>query len=38
MELRRYLIHRPITVTADGQTWVARDPDAVGAAIKHEPA
>jgi hypothetical protein len=25
-------------VTTDGQAWVARDPDAVETAIKHEPA
>ena len=40
---RRYLddpalIQRPIMVTTDGQAWVARDPDTVEAAIKHEPA
>jgi arsenate reductase (glutaredoxin) len=32
------LIQRPIMVTTDGQAWVARDPDAVETAIKHEPA
>ena len=30
------LIQRPIMVTADGQAWVARDPDAVEAAISAE--
>lgn len=32
------LIQRPIMVTTDGQAWVARDPDKVETAIKHEPA
>jgi len=30
------LIQRPIMVTTDGQAWVARDPDAVEAAIGSE--
>jgi arsenate reductase (glutaredoxin) len=29
------LIQRPIMVTADGQAWVARDPETVDTAVKH---